>query len=73
MLAIYNNVVEVAKKKGVALKEIEKITGMGNGALSKWKHSVPGVDKVLAVAKVLGVEIGELLKTEGGEQDYDRN
>lgn len=73
MLAIYNNVVEIAKKKGVALKEIEKETGMGNGALSKWKHSIPGVDKVLIVAKALGVEISELLKTEEGEQDYDGN
>lgn len=59
---IYDNVVEVAKKKGIPLYKLEKEAGLAQGAISKWKTMNPRVDSLVSVAQVLSVSVGKLLK-----------
>lgn len=61
---LYEKVKRIAKEKKVALTKIERAAGMSSNSLHKWKSSTPSVDKVAAVAKVLGVTIDELMKEE---------
>lgn len=61
---IYDNVAEIAKKKGIPLYKLEKEAGLAQGAISKWKTTNPRVDSLLSVAQVLSVSIGRLTKSE---------
>lgn len=59
---IYENILEIAKKKGMSLRKIEIEAGLSVGAISKWKTRSPQVDNLMEVAKVLKVPITKLLK-----------
>lgn len=59
---VYNNVAEIAKKKGMPLRKLESEAGISTGAISKWRTSSPTIDKLQAVANVLGVKVDKLLK-----------
>lgn len=51
---------ELAKKKGVTVMQLEKDCGLRSGAVYHWKDSKPSYDKVMTVAKYLGVTVEEL-------------
>lgn len=59
---IYDNVQELANKKGLSIAEIEKKAQMGNGTIGKWKNASPNLESLYKVAEVLGVSINTLLK-----------
>lgn len=59
---IYDNIVEIAKKRNMPLRRIEKEACLSNGAISKWKTKSPQVDNLMAVAKVLKVSLNTLTK-----------
>ena len=59
---LFENVRELAKKKGMSVGELEKAAGLSNGAIFKWRVSSPKVDSVQAVAKVLKVKVDKLLE-----------
>lgn len=59
---IYDNIVELSKKRNVPLYKIEKEAGLANGVISKWKTRNPQVDNLIAVAKVLKVSLNTLTK-----------
>ena len=65
---IYNNILTIAKKKGLSLRLIEIAAGLSSGAIGKWKTRSPHVDNLMAVAKVLKVSLNTLVK-ENGESD----
>ncbi len=46
---IYDNIVELAKKRNMPLYKIEKEAGLANGVISKWKSNSPQVDNLMAV------------------------
>lgn len=62
MSAIYDNVAEIAKQKKIPLCKVEKDAGLAAGAISKWKYNNPRTDSLIAVAKVLKVSVGRLIK-----------
>lgn len=59
---IYENVKKLADKKGLTIAEVERKANLQNGAISKWKDSMPRVDNIKNVAEVLGCRIEFLLK-----------
>ena len=59
---IYENILDVAKKKKMSLNRIEKEANLSSGAIGKWKKSSPTVDNIKAVAKVLNVSVNTLIK-----------
>lgn len=65
---IYDNVAKYAEAKGVSVRKLERLSGLGNGAIGKWKDGKhkPTLYTLTAVAKVLGVSVDDLIR-EGGE------
>lgn len=58
-------ILEKCKERGITLAELERQAGLANRTIYKWNDNVPSVEKVLAVANVLGVTVDELVKKEG--------
>ena len=59
---IYENVKAICEKKKMSLASVEKAAGLGNGTISGWRNSSPTVNKLQAVAKILGVKVTKLLE-----------
>ena len=59
---IYDNVKHLCAEKGISISQLEKEAGLGNGTIGGWKTSVPRIDSVQSVAKVLKVKMEKLLK-----------
>lgn len=63
---MYNKIKTLCKKNNVSITRVEKETGLSNGAIGKWKDSIPTVDKLKKVADYFGVTIDELLEEKEG-------
>ncbi len=59
---IYENIQTIASSKSMKIAEVEKRAGLSNGTIGKWRDSVPKVDSLIKVAKVLGVSLSTLTK-----------
>ncbi len=59
---IYDNISNFAAKKGISISQLERDSGLSNGAISKWKIVSPTISNVKAVAKTLNVTIDDLTK-----------
>lgn len=51
----------ISKKRGMSLREVNEKAKLGTNAIYRWKKQVPSVDKIKAVANVLGVSVDYLL------------
>lgn len=60
-MTIFERTKEISKKKGYSLQKVAKDAGLGINSIYKWKTQNPQIDKVEAVAKVLGVTVDYLL------------
>ena len=58
------NIKAIAKGKGLSLRQLEEVAGIGQNTMSRWDENKPSVDKVKKVADALGVTVDELLKGE---------
>lgn len=56
---------KLSKKRGLSLQTVADKAGMGVNSIYRWKTQTPKLDKLEAVAKVLGVSVSYLL----GEDD----
>ena len=56
-----DNIRRLCKEKHIPMVQLEKQAGLGFNTLVKWDRSSPSIDRVAAVADVLGVTIDELL------------
>lgn len=61
MVNLKENIRVIARKHGMSLTQLEEAAGLGNGTIGKWDIYSPRVDRLMAVAEVLGVSIDELL------------
>lgn len=61
---IYDNIQSLCHEKGITIKDLEEATGIGNGAIGKWKSKVksPGIPLVTKVANYFGVTVDYLLQ-----------
>lgn len=60
---LYEKVKAAARKKGIAISEIERKCHLSRGSICKWNEINPAFDKVVSVAKCLGVPISEFVET----------
>ena len=58
---IYDNIKEVCKKNGVAIRILESDLGLSQGSVCKWNSVSPSVASIKKVADYLGVTIDELI------------
>lgn len=66
---VYEIVKKIADEKDMSIREIEQMSGIGNGTIGKWRTNSPRLDSLKAVAKVLGVPISDLLGEEKGNAE----
>ena len=59
---IYENIKTIAKEKGISIAQIEKMAGLGNGTIGKWRNSNPGIVNLFKIAKALDVPFESLVK-----------
>ena len=67
-MTIYENVARYARECGLSIDAVEKAAGLSNGTIGKWRIYTPRVDRLLKVAKVLNVDINDLI---GGVSDAE--
>ncbi len=58
---------KLAKEKNLPLAKIEQACGLGKRTIYKWDEAQPSVDKVIRVARYLGVPVEMLIE----EDEYD--
>lgn len=63
-MKIYERVRAICEQKGVTVASVESQAGLGHATIRKWDDSVPRIDSLLAVSKILDVSIEALI----GEQ-----
>ena len=63
-MAKYETYARLRDAKGYNDYKMSKETGIGTATFSDWKHNrtTPKVDKLIAIAKVLGIEVTQLLE-----------
>lgn len=66
---IYDNIRRFADKKGISLTDVEAKAGIANGLIGKWRETVPRVDSLRAVAKVLDVTVNDLIDEQTQQAD----
>lgn len=60
-MQIYQNVAVRCKEKRMTISELERSAGLGNATIAGWKTASPRVDKLVAVASVLGCTVDDLI------------
>ena len=60
-MTIFERTKELANKRGLSLQETAKSAGIGINSIYSWKDKKPSVDRIKAVADVLGVSVDYLL------------
>lgn len=56
-----SRVKEIAKDRKIPLYVLEEKAGISKGSISKWDIIDPSFDKVCRVAKILEVEVSQLI------------
>ena len=59
---LYDKIRSLAKEMKISIRDLEKRAGLSDNSMWRWNTNVPSVDKVAAVAAVLGTTIDELMK-----------
>ncbi|MBO5473508.1 MAG: helix-turn-helix transcriptional regulator [Lachnospiraceae bacterium] len=59
---LYENIADLAEKKGMSLSEVERKSNLSKGVISKWKKASPNLDSLSAVANTLGVTVNRLIR-----------
>lgn len=58
---IYNNIKKLCMENNMSISQVEKEAGLGNGTISGWKESMPRLDNIQSVAKVLHTTVDALV------------
>lgn len=59
---IYENIKSIAQEKGISIAQIEKMAGLGNGIIGKWRNSNPSIASLFKIAAALDVPVESLVK-----------
>jgi len=60
-MTIFERVKDVARQKGLTLRQVEEKAGLGRNSLYRWKNYTPRGSGITAVATVLDVSVDYLL------------
>lgn len=52
----------IANKRNLTIAEVERIAGLSQGIISKWRTSSPSVDKLIKVADALNITVNRIIK-----------
>lgn len=71
-MSIYDYVKILADERKVAISEVERCSGLGNGTIKSWGTSYPKVDKLYGVAQYFGVNLEYFLTGSRPDQEEYR-
>lgn len=54
---IFQKIKELADGKNMSIRELERLAGLENGTIGKWRNSIPRFDNIASVASVLEVPL----------------
>lgn len=60
---ILENIRHLCKEQNRTIAELEREAKLGNGVIARWGEMNPRVDKLKAVADVLGVTVDDLISS----------
>ena len=74
VITICSRISEICKAKGLSIGTVEVKAGLSQGMVSRWRRQgiMPGIDKIIKIAQVLGVSVDYLLgisDDSGGETE----
>lgn len=58
----YEVVAKLAEEKGISIKALEQMAGLGNGTVGKWKTNKPNIGNLEKVAAVLEVKVADIIR-----------
>ena len=58
---LYESVQNICNERNIAISELERKAGLGNGVIRKWDHVSPTLRTLFAVTDYLGVTLDDLL------------
>ena len=58
---MYEEVKRIAKSHGLSIADVERKLGFPRSSMAKWDKSSPGIDKVIAVADLLGESVDAVI------------
>lgn len=61
---IFEKIEAICKERKLPISKLEEAAGLGNATVRGWAKSYPRVDKLKAVADVLGVSLDYLVSGE---------
>lgn len=67
-MTLYDVVAKLCEERKMPIRQLERMAGLRDRTIQHWDKSTPSVDKVVAVACVLGVPIDELTFIYGGSE-----
>lgn len=70
-MGIYDRTKDACKNAGLSVQAVERMAGLGNGAISKWNNVTPRADTLFSVARILEVSPEWLLTGEGQADTQD--
>lgn len=59
---VYEKIKAVCDEKHISITELEKKAGLGKSTIRKWQTSSPSVDNVKLVARILEVDVVQLIQ-----------
>lgn len=61
---VYDNLKAICKEKGLTFQQVEEMTGLGAGCISRWRNDKmsPKIKTLIRVANALDVPIEDLVK-----------
>ena len=59
--SMYDKIKKLCEERKISLRQLEIDTGLGNGAICKWKECSPRLSSVVAVAEYFGITVDELI------------
>lgn len=59
---LFEKISALCEKKGISIAKLEKDSGLGNATVRGWKKSIPSVESIKKVCRVLGCTVDDLLK-----------
>ena len=60
-VGLFSRIKLLCFERGMTVAELERRSGLSNGAVDSWDDSCPRIDNVIAVAKALNVSLDNLL------------
>lgn len=69
IFTIYRIIKEICQKKGMSIRSVERQAGLGNGTISGWSKCSPTLEKIRAVADILGCTVDDLITDRPEEQE----